>query len=146
MNPRTPGPQRRPEISRQRDVDRTTVTSRSEQEFNREMIAGAARLKREIGYNPTRFNRMVSEFGGLGAARRLLKGRDASDGFTTLWEHQRLAMSVEAIALLPWYAGLFAEDERATARRRLVEHDFDVESFLVASVAAPPPWLDPDEI
>jgi hypothetical protein len=121
------------------------VASRAEQEFNRETVAGAARLKREIGYNPTRFNRMVSDYGGVGAARRLLTGRDASDGFTTLWEHRRLEMSVEAIALLPWYTALFTEDERATARRRLVEHDFDVDSFLIASAAAPPPWLSSDD-
>ena len=35
------------------------------------------------GYNPTRFNQMVAEHGGVEAARQLLRGRDASDGFTT---------------------------------------------------------------
>lgn len=65
------------------------------------MLAGAERLKKEIGYNPTRFNQMVAEHGGPEAVRLLLKGRDASDGFTTLWEHGRLDMSCEAFALLP---------------------------------------------
>lgn len=45
---------------------------------------------------------MVGEHGGAEAARHLLTGRDASDGFTTLWEHGRLEMSVEAHVLLPW--------------------------------------------
>jgi hypothetical protein len=35
------------------------------------------------------------------AARQLLRGRDASDGFTTLWEHGRLKVSIEAFVLLP---------------------------------------------
>lgn len=118
------------------------MTSRAEREFHREMVEGAARLKHEIGYNPTRFNQMVAEYGGAGAARQLLQGRDASDGFTTLWEAGRLAMSVEACALLPWYSDLFSDDELTTARRRLVEHRFDIDSFLRDRAASPPGWVD----
>ena len=36
---------------------------------------------------------------------------------------------------LPWYDGLFSEDERAVARHRLVEHGFDVDGFNAAQVA-----------
>ncbi|WP_237534366.1 hypothetical protein [Streptomyces sp. SID3343] len=53
---------------------------------------------------------MVGALGGTEAARQLLRGRDASDGFTTLWEHGRLEMSVEAFVLLPRYQGLFTEE------------------------------------
>ena len=87
-------------------------------------MRGADRLRREIAYNPTRFNQMVAEHGGVEAVRQLLRGRDASDGFTTLWEARRLEMSVEAAALLPWYRALFTDEERAVAHRRLVDHDF----------------------
>jgi len=104
------------------------------------MVEGADRLKREIGYNPTRFNQMVGEHGGPEAARQLLKGRDASDGFTTLWEAGPLEMSVEAVALLPWYEALFTSDERGAARRRLGEHRFDVDGFLQRRAAMPPGW------
>jgi hypothetical protein len=83
---------------------------------------------------------MVAELGGPEAVRRLLTGRDASDGFTTLWENHRLDMSVEASALLPWYADLFTDEQRATARRRLTEHNFDVEAFLRTRSASPPGW------
>lgn len=116
------------------------MTTRADTAFHREMVQGAETLKREIGYNPTRFNQMVGDLGGPEAARQLLKGRDASDGFTTLWEAGRLEMSVEACALLPWYEELFSDAERATARRRLVEHRFDVDGFLQARGANPPPW------
>jgi len=54
-------------------------------------------------------------------------------------------MSVEAFALLPWYADLFTDDQRATARRRLVEHGFDVDAFLQRQSQSPPGWsVDPD--
>src|SRR4051812_29269151 len=79
------------------------MTSGSERQFDREMVTGAETLKREIRYNPTRVNQMVAEHGGPEAVRHLLTGRDASDGFTTLWEHHRLDMSVEPFSLLPWY-------------------------------------------
>lgn len=116
------------------------VRTRAEIEFHRECILGSDRLKREIGYNPTRFNQMVSEHGGPAAVRLLLKGRDASDGFTTLWQSDRLDMSVEAAVLLPWYRELFTEDERSKARRRLVDHQFALEAFLERRTATPPSW------
>lgn len=104
------------------------------------MILGADRLKREIGYNPTRFMQMVSEHGGVGAVQLLLQGRDSSDGFTTLWENNRLELSCEAMALLPWYEALFTVDEKTAARRRLAEHRFDVDAFLRTASARPPSW------
>lgn len=33
--------------------------------------------------------------------------------------------------LLPWYQELFSDEERETAERRLVEHGFDVQRFIV---------------
>jgi len=116
------------------------MTTRAERELHKEMVEGADRLKREIGYNPTRFNQMVAEHGGPEAARQLLSGRDASDGFTTLWEARRLEMSVEAVALLPWYEPLFTDEHREIARRRLIKHRFDVDEFLVTRSAQPPTW------
>jgi hypothetical protein len=116
------------------------MTTRAEREFHREMHVGAETLKREIGYNPTRFNQMVAELGGPEAARHLLRMPDASDGFTTLWLNHRLEMSVEAFALLPWYAPLFTPAELATARQRLASREFDVEAFLERRAARPPAW------
>jgi hypothetical protein len=83
---------------------------------------------------------MVAEHGGVEAARQLLRGRDASDGFTALWEARRLEMSVEAAALLPWYEALFTDEERAVARRRLVDHGFDIDEFLENRSTRAPAW------
>jgi hypothetical protein len=116
------------------------MNSAAERHFHADMVAGAERLKREIGYNATRFVQMVGEHGGAGAVRLLLHGRDASDGFTTLWEHHRLDMSAEAFALLPWYRELFTEGELETAERRLREHGFDVERFVRTAGDQRPAW------
>jgi hypothetical protein len=116
------------------------VATRAEAEFHREMVDGSERLKREIGYNPTRFLQMVTEHGGPEAVHQLLKGHDGSDGFTILWEAGRLDMSAEATVLLPWYEELFTIDDRETARRRLDEHGFDVDAFLRKRTANPPAW------
>src|SRR6266540_4334926 len=103
--------------------------------FHADMVAGAERLKREIGYNPTRFTRMVGEMGGVEAARHLLRGSR---------HHVGVEVSVEAFVILPWYRGLFSEDELATAERRLGEHRFDVERFLREAGQRPPAWVTPD--
>ena len=116
------------------------VTTQAEREFHWKMAGGAARLKSEIGYNPTRFNQMVAEHGGPEAAWRLLNGQDTSDGFTTLWDAQRQDMSVEAVALLPWYDPLFTDEQRVVVRLRLVEHHFDLDAYLSNRVATPPRW------
>jgi hypothetical protein len=49
-------------------------------------------------------------------------------------------MSVEAAVLLPWYADLFTDEERRVSRRRLVDHDFDVDGFLRDRQARRPAW------
>jgi hypothetical protein len=116
------------------------MSSECERQFHQDMVRGAERLKREIGYNANRFMQMVDELGGVGAARHLLQGRDASEGFTTLWEHGRLEMSAEAHVLLPWYRELFTEEQLGTAERRLREHRFDVDAYLTRAGREWPEW------
>jgi hypothetical protein len=90
-----------------------------ERRFNRVMIAIYETSKRELGYNATRFLQMVSEQGRLVTARQLLWSDTPSDGFTTLWEHHRLDLTVEAHALRPEFAALFSDADRDQARTRL---------------------------
>ena len=108
--------------------------------FYTEVREGTERLKREIGYNPTHFNRMVAEHGPVEATRRLVMADAVSEGFTKLWEHARLAMTAEALAILPWYAPLFEPEVVARARRRLADHGFDVDRFIADRTANPPTW------
>ena len=108
--------------------------------FTAECWDTSARLKKDIHYNATRFNQMLEEHGGVETARRLINAADPSQGFVVLWENQRLELSVEALVLLPWYASLFTSDELKTARRRLLDHRFDVEKYLTTSTDRRPGW------
>lgn len=116
-----------------------------EDEFHRDMIEAADRCKREFGYNPTYWLRMIGDYGAVEAAKRLLRGLRASDGFTRLWEEGRLDLSVEFFVLLPQYAPRFTDEERAEARRRLELYEFDVDRRLhgreVPEGPAPPEEL-----
>ena len=93
-----------------------------ERRFHRAMIAIYETSKRELGYNATRFLQMVSEQGGLVTARQLLWSDTPSDGFTTLWEHHRLDLTVEDHVLQTEFASLFSDADRLQARTRLDEY------------------------
>jgi hypothetical protein len=103
-------------------------------EFTDEMHEGYRYLVRAIGYRAKAFLDMLTMHGGVGAAQLLLQGRDASDGFTRLWEANMLEHSVEATVLKAVYEPLFNDEEREIARRRLELHDFDVEGFCAELV------------
>jgi len=64
---------------------------------------------------------MLSDYGGLGTAHRLLTSSDVASGFTALYERGRLALTVEALVLKPEFAGLFTDEEIETARQRLAQ-------------------------
>lgn len=91
----------------------------TERRFHRAMVEIYETAKRDLGYNATRFLRMVSERGGLAAARQLLWSDQISDGFETLRSHGRLDLTVEAHVLKEEYAELFTEEDRQRARDRL---------------------------
>ncbi|QGG94376.1 hypothetical protein [Actinomarinicola tropica] len=116
----------------------------AEVHFHREMLNAVETMKQDIGYNPTRFVQMLADQGGAEATLRLLRRGNGSDGFTTLWEAGRLALTAEATALLPWYKTLFDLATRAEARRRLSDHGFDVDAFIERRVAHPPGWAASD--
>lgn len=90
-----------------------------ERRFHRAMIAIYETAKRELGYNATFFLRMLSEQGGLATARQLIWSDKPSDGFTALWERRRLDLTVEAHVLRDEFDGLFTDEDREQARRRL---------------------------
>ncbi|MEJ2878345.1 MULTISPECIES: hypothetical protein [unclassified Saccharothrix] len=101
-----------------------------ERQFHDETMAGYRYLVRTINYQAKAFLHMVAMNGGPGAAHLLLQTPTVSAGFTTLWEAKMLAHSVEALVVKPKYRPLFSDEELDTARRRLLDHGFDVESYL----------------
>ena len=90
-----------------------------ESKFNVDMQNIYIIAKKELGYNATRFLQLVSEIGGLQAAKRLISKDGGTYGFEVLWEHKRLDLSVEAHVLKPEYSELFTDQEREMCRKRL---------------------------
>lgn len=78
-----------------------------------------------FGYRPTYLLKMLGKHGGVEAARLLIRG-SATSGFDRLWEEKRLDLSVEALILQPEWQGLFNEDDKKAARRRLQQYGYRV--------------------
>jgi hypothetical protein len=83
--------------------------------------------KRETGYNATRYLQMVSNSGGVQAAKTLLASDAPSDGYTELWKRGRLDLTVEAlIADNPKWQPLFTHAEVKRAKARLAEYGYHI--------------------
>ena len=98
--------------------------SNNEQQFHQAMIHTYETAKRECKYNATYFLRLVSEHGGLEAAKRLLATNNPSEGFSTLYLHQRLDLCVEAQVIKAQFRELFTPEEIEIATKRLQEHGY----------------------
>src|SRR6187431_536413 len=98
------------------------MTTDLERAFHRAMLDVYRDAKADAGYNATRFLSMVNEFGGLETARLLLRTPTVSEGYTALWERQRLDLTVEAIILDKRWDPLFTDDDRTVAIRRLRDY------------------------
>lgn len=95
------------------------------EEFHQEMLSGVQTLKKEYGYNPTYFVRMVQENGGVEAAKMLLAAPNAQTGLHELCLHGRLDLSMEAAVLNKKYNALFEPTEREIAKKRLQNLGYD---------------------
>ena len=90
-----------------------------EVKFHQEMLAIYDLAKKECHYNASRFRKMVSEHGGLPAAKMLLLSTRHPEGLTRLWEEGRLDISMEALVLREPWCQLFTAEEIAIAKKRL---------------------------
>ena len=98
--------------------------SKLESEFHDAMLDIYRRAKSEADYNATRFLGMVSDRGGLETAKYLLHATTVSDGYTALWERNRLDLTVEALVLAEKWKPLFGRPEREIAVARLREYGY----------------------
>ncbi|MCP4379955.1 MAG: hypothetical protein GY798_00760 [Hyphomicrobiales bacterium] len=94
----------------------------TEADFNAAMYDIYRRANREVSYNPSAFLLMLEEHGGLETAKRLLAQPGVTDGFTTLWQADRLDLTVEAHVLQPAFSDLFSRRDLKVAERRLRDH------------------------
>ena len=92
-----------------------------EKAFHKRMLE-IYKAAKGIGYNATRFLSMVTDHGGLETARILLRASTVSDGYTALWERERLDLTVEAVILEPQWSTLFTPADVKVAVSRLREY------------------------
>ena len=95
-----------------------------ERQFAEAMFA-IYREAKSIGYTPTIFLRMLHEKGALQTARQLINASQPSDGYTRLWDLERLDLSVEAVVYdnAKWHA-LFTPDELQRCKKRLGDYGY----------------------
>jgi hypothetical protein len=108
------------------EVNSSANTGRAlESAFDHEMLGIYQRALSEAGYNAKRFLQMLHEHRGLQTARMLIHASTVSEGYTALWERQRLDLTVEAMILdnARWHP-LFTADELAICGRRLSDYGY----------------------
>jgi hypothetical protein len=92
-----------------------------ELEFEEDMIKGYKELNDQYGYAANRFRKMVSDYGGVLAAKKVLAGDGLPDVLISLWRLEALALGVEAYVLQDKYRELFTREERRKAKQRLYD-------------------------
>jgi len=95
-----------------------------EKKFKDDMHQIYIRAKKELRYNATRFMRLVSDKGGLLAAKQLITKNGGTYGVEVLWENKRLDFSVEAHVLRPEYQEPFSNEETEICLNRLKEFGY----------------------
>ena len=89
-----------------------------EEQFHKRMLSLCQEAARVVNF-PTILSRRIQKHGGVEAARRTVQ--DMTPTFEKLWEAKRLDLTVEAVVLDPQWAELFAPEDLAIARQRLVD-------------------------
>ncbi len=75
----------------------------------------------QYGYHPTRFLQMLGNIGPINTAISLVTKPRYHEGFTKLWELNRLDLTVEAIIRRDPYNQLFDQEVLDRARSKLEE-------------------------
>jgi len=82
-------------------------------------LEGTIEAAKRRGYVPTYFLQMLSQYGGVETAKRLLAKSEPQTGLFELWRLELLHESMEAVVLQDRFKDLFAEEELAEAHERL---------------------------
>lgn len=96
-----------------------------QREFHKDMVNIYSEADKQLGYKAAHFLRMLSEQGGYKTAIKLVSQPKATDGFATLWEYNRLDLSVEVLVCSNKYKDLFDERIRQMCIDRLKEYGYN---------------------
>ncbi len=99
--------------------------------FDQAMFEIYRRAKDEAGYTASVFFQMLNDRGGgLETAKALINSPRPSDGYTRLFELQRLDLTVEALVIdTPEWQHLFHPDEIKRAQQRLHQYGYGCEQL-----------------
>ena len=92
--------------------------------FHQRMRQVYDQARSECNYTASRFLQLVTDLGGVQAAKQLLGTEGYSEGLTRLWEEGRLDISMEKAVLEDQWRKLFTKEELATASKRLEQLGF----------------------
>jgi hypothetical protein len=96
-----------------------------EKEFDQAMFDIYRRADKEIGYRPTIFLDMLHRQGGVATAKQLISASRPSEGYTRLYEKNRLDLTVEAVVTdNPKWHPLFTEEDLGKALKRLKDYRY----------------------
>jgi hypothetical protein len=93
--------------------------------FTQAMFQIYRRAKDEAGYTANIFLDMITRNHGLATAKTLINAAQPSDGYTNLFQRDRLDLTVEAVVVesLRW-RNLFTAEELARAENRLRQYNY----------------------
>ena len=93
-------------------------------QFNAAMFEIYRRAKYEADYSANLFLKMLGDKGGAVTAKYLINSSKPSDGYTALYERNRLDLTVEAEVENSKWHSLFTEIEINRARDRLKQYRY----------------------
>jgi hypothetical protein len=96
-----------------------------ERDFDVAMLGIYTRAKVEANYTAKIYFDMLNRHRGLATAKALINATKPSDGYTALYERDRLDLTVEAMVLNePRWHSLFLPEEIEKAEKRLKQYGY----------------------
>lgn len=92
-----------------------------ENQLMQEFLRAVGICMNQYGYRPTRFLQLLENQGPVNTAIQLVMEPTYHEGFTRLWELNRLDLTVEAIICRDPYNQLFVQEVLDKARIKLEE-------------------------
>lgn len=92
-----------------------------ERKFTAELAAACQKAQEQTGCPMTGLLQKIEKYGGVSVARDYIRKNRLSDGFTTLEQEGKLALSMEALVTASRYGTLFTDDEVNACFRTLCE-------------------------
>jgi hypothetical protein len=105
-------------------IKKELMDKNQEAQFTNFLREKANEAERAIRYRPTYFLGMLEAEGGYRTARKLLSANKVSEGFTKLFMHRRLDLSVEALVVESKWRQYFDATLLALAEKRLQESGY----------------------